>query len=237
MWKAGLEAAGKAASRSPGEAWGHPPKLNTIHRPANAPRWIGAHIAAISLAGLLSAGFAAHTPAAAQVPSHPSPKRCGVDLKGRAIDPCAQEAKATVLIFVRPDCPISNRYAPDIGRLWEQYSSRGVHFWLVYPDGDLSTAEIQHHVVEYDYPCPVLKDPDHALVQFCRARVTPEAAVITPHGDLAYHGRIDDRYQAFGRWQAEASRHDLELAIAAVLAGQTAFPSKPAVGCTISVAE
>ena len=40
----------------------------------------------------------------------------------------------TVLIFVSTDCPVSNRYAPEITRLLEEFSPRGVRFQLVYPN-------------------------------------------------------------------------------------------------------
>ncbi len=49
-----------------------------------------------------------------------------IDLAGKAVDPFAvARGKAVVLIFVRTDCPISNRYAPVIQRLnmWTKRSS------------------------------------------------------------------------------------------------------------------
>ena len=39
-----------------------------------------------------------------------------------------------VLVFTTTDCPISNRYAPELERLHRDYGSRGVAFFLVYPD-------------------------------------------------------------------------------------------------------
>jgi hypothetical protein len=39
-----------------------------------------------------------------------------------------------VLVFVRTDCPISNRYAPELRRLQDRFAPRGMAFWLVYPD-------------------------------------------------------------------------------------------------------
>ena len=57
-----------------------------------------------------------------------------VDLDGREVDPLAGDAAITVLVFTRTDCPIANRYAPELRRLSERYAGRGVRFWLVYPD-------------------------------------------------------------------------------------------------------
>ncbi|MGC1581608.1 MAG: hypothetical protein WA766_09000, partial [Candidatus Acidiferrales bacterium] len=41
-----------------------------------------------------------------------------LDLNGKSVDPLkAAPGKIVVLIFVRTDCPISNRYAPAIQRI------------------------------------------------------------------------------------------------------------------------
>ena len=77
----------------------------------------------------------------------------------------------------------------------------------------------------------------HALVEAAGARVTPEAALFVPGAGgarLVYHGRIDDRFVEFGRMRPAPTTHELEDAIAAVLAGK-AVPraSAPAIGCAI----
>src|SRR5687768_1258687 len=36
------------------------------------------------------------------------------------------DQKAVVMLFLAPDCPISNAYAPEIGRLIDAYVPRGV---------------------------------------------------------------------------------------------------------------
>src|SRR5262245_50952697 len=52
---------------------------------------------------------------------------------------------AIVLLFVRSDCPISNRYAPEIQRLYQRYSSRGFEFRLVYPEPGLTRSAMEKH--------------------------------------------------------------------------------------------
>src|ERR1700687_2566679 len=62
------------------------------------------------------------------------PQRMGYDLGGKAVDPFnASAGKLLVLVFVRTDCPISNRYAPLLQSLNSTYSDKA-KFWLVYPD-------------------------------------------------------------------------------------------------------
>src|SRR5277367_993787 len=72
-----------------------------------------------------------------------------VDLSGTPVDPLkAAPGKLVVLLFVRTDCPISNRYAPTIQKLSAQYASKAA-FWLVYPDKGESSAAIEAHLHEY----------------------------------------------------------------------------------------
>ena len=139
-----------------------------------------------------------------------------------------------VLVFVQSDCPISNRYAPELNRVFAKYADRGVSFLLVYPDPDATTDAIRQHLTDYGYHWQALRDPEHALVKLAKVHVTPEAAVFR-QGRLLYHGRIDDRYIDYGRTRSEPTMRDLEAALEAALAGKpVARAQTPAVGCFIS---
>ena len=161
-----------------------------------------------------------------------------LDLNGRRVEPLRDSrAKATVFIFTLTDCPISNRYAPELRRLHEKFFTRGVTFWLVYPDPRESVETIRKHWEDYEYPFGALRDPRHVLVAMTGARVTPEAAVFVPGksgAEMAYHGRIDDRYVDFGKARAEPTARDLQEALKAILDGRP-VPSQTtrAVGCFI----
>jgi hypothetical protein len=141
----------------------------------------------------------------------------------------------TVLIFVSIDCPVSNRYAPEIKRLYSEFADRGVRFRLVYPNPlDVEDA-IGRHVREYGYPPIAERDSDHTLVKMAGATITPEAAVFDSGGRLVYLGRIDDRFVELGRERPAATRHDLRNAITALVAGKPVSPSRTqAVGCFIA---
>jgi hypothetical protein len=141
----------------------------------------------------------------------------------------------TVLIFVSTDCPVSNRYAPDITRLYQEFASRGVHFRLVYPNPLDSEAKVATHLKEYGYPPIAEHDRDHALVKKAGATITPEVAVFDAQGRLMYRGRIDDRFVELSRERPAATQHDLRNALAALVAGKTVSPSRTqAVGCFIA---
>ncbi len=141
----------------------------------------------------------------------------------------------TVLIFLSTDCPVSNRYAPEIKRLYEQFTLQGVRFRLVYPNRLDTPVAIQAHVRTYAYPPIAERDPDHQLVKVAGATITPEAAVFDKTDRLVYLGRIDDRFVELGRERPVAGQHDLSNALTALLAGKPAIPSRTqAVGCFIA---
>lgn len=168
------------------------------------------------------------------VANQPSPP-AGVDLAGKPLDPLRSDpGKPVVLIFIRTDCPISNRYAPTIQRLGAQYAGK-VAFWLVYPDQAESAAAITQHLHVYGYKLPALRDPQHSLVKLGQVEVTPEAAVFDAGGQLVYHGRIDNWYQAFGKARSAPATHELDDAVQAVLSGaKPRVATASAVGCYIS---
>lgn len=160
-----------------------------------------------------------------------------LDLDGRLVDPLAPApgVRANAFVFITTDCPIANRYAPEIQRLTAIFTSQGVRFWLVYANPHESLASIRNHLRQYQYAIPALRDPEHALVRFTKVTVSPEAAVVDQGGVLLYHGRIDDRWVNIGRDRPSPTRADLQEALRAILDGKpVAQSAAPAVGCILS---
>jgi hypothetical protein len=141
----------------------------------------------------------------------------------------------SVLIFTRSDCPIANRYAPEIARLSAEFAARGVRFHLVYPDRRETAASMQAHLEEYALRCDGLLDPDHALAGAAGATVTPEAVVFNRAGERVYRGRIDDRFVDYGKARRAPTTHDLQDVLEACLGDRPVEQSfTRAVGCLIS---
>jgi hypothetical protein len=188
---------------------------------------------------LLSKAGASHLLAAAVMfSSIAAASQSAIDLAGKPQDPFASHAIATVFLFVRTDCPITNRYAPELQRLAREFKTRSVAFWLVYPDPDEAPRHIQDHIRDFGFPGQPLRDPHHLLVRRAHATVAPEAAVFNRSGKLVYHGRIDDRYVDIGKTRPVAQVHDLEDAIEDVLVGKpVAHPETRAVGCSLADVE
>ncbi len=157
------------------------------------------------------------------------------DLAGASVQPLADAGqKATVLFFVMHECPVANGYAPEIGRITSEYSAKGVRSFVVYVESDLTPKAARQHARDYGYKSGVVLDPQHRLVKAAGASISPEAAVLSPAGEVLYRGRIDDRVADFGKRRAEPTRRDLRLALDAILAGQPVSARlTKAVGCYI----
>ena len=187
-------------------------------------------LAGVALVAMLASAIAA-VPAAAVAPVVRLP-----DLDGRVVDPFAASAGASAIVFLftSVDCPISNRYAPVVDRLHETFQSQGTAFWLIYPNLSESAERIRTHLDAFGYHLRALRDPQHALVKLAGASVTPEVALYDRRQRLVYHGRIDDRYVSLGLERPVPTKHDLEDALSATLAGKPLREAAaPAVGCFI----
>ena len=154
------------------------------------------------------------------------------DLDGKAVDPFVAPAKVRVLVFVRTDCPISNRYAPELKRLTMNLrrTVRCFRSFMPIPVKRAPTSAITWRSTRFREPRFAIQR--HLLVRRAKATITPEAAVFSGSGALLYHGRIDNRYVEVGKSMPNPTRHDLEDAIAAALDGRPQpEASAPAVGC------
>jgi hypothetical protein len=181
---------------------------------------------AAAAAALAFAGCAAAPPADVHLP----------DLEGRAHAPLAvHDVPAHVLVFLLPDCPIANAYAPEIAAIRRAYESTGIRFFLIYAQPDLDVGAARAHAASFGHHGPILIDRGHDLVRATGVTVTPEVAVLTRCGGIAYRGRIDDLFADVGTRRHRARTHDLRDALAAVVAGRpVAVARTEAVGCFLS---
>jgi hypothetical protein len=143
----------------------------------------------------------------------------------------AQADPLTVYVFTTTDCPISNRYAPEIQRLAAKHGAKA-RFVLVYPVPSDTTEIIRDHHRKFGYAIEHVRDAQ--LVKKTGVTVTPEVAVIRGSA-LLYRGRIDDRYVELGRERPKPTTHDLDDALTAITAGKpVAARATRAVGCILS---
>ena len=191
----------------------------------------------MAVAGAVAAGFAAVGTSGTALPRPvtPAAEVTVPALDGTRVAPLdpVEGVEATVLLFVMTDCPISNRYAPEIRRLHGEFAGT-VRFWLVYVDAHRPVAELLEHQSSFGYPFGALRDADGALAALAGATVTPEAAVFDAKQRMIYRGRIDDRFVSFGVARRAPRVRDLHDRLSRVAAGETlAFSETRAVGCYI----
>jgi hypothetical protein len=187
------------------------------------------------LIGLACVLACAPEPAPGEVTNGSSASESSVrDLSEQPLDPLTSNGRADLLLFVRTDCPISNRYAPELGRIVERFAAQPLDVWLVYVDEDETPEKIRKHMAEYRLPGTPLRDVGQTLAARAGVEVTPEAALFDAGGVRRYRGRIDDRHVDYGKQRAEPSTHELLDAITAVLDGRApAIAEVDAVGCPL----
>jgi len=193
---------------------------------------LAAAVASAVFAGLGAVG-AVRMVGPGAVASFTAPAVPGLD--GTPVEPLApaRGIEATVLLFVMTDCPISNRYAPEIRRLHDEFADT-VRFWQVYVDTHRPVGELREHHSSFGYPFGAVRDVDGALVGLAGATVTPEVAVFDPDRRMIYRGRIDDRYVSFGVARRAPRTRDLHDRLIRIAAGESlAFSETRAVGCYI----
>ncbi len=142
--------------------------------------------------------------------------------------------RAVVLFFLTTDCPLCNNYVPELNRIAAAYTARGVAFYAVQGDATISDDDVRRHAKDYAYSFPYLFDPDETLATYTGAATTPEAAVLSPQGELLYLGRVDNRLEDFGKQRVQVTEFDLRDALEAILNGKAVPHARTrALGCAI----
>ena len=131
-----------------------------------------------------------------------------------------QGVKAIVLVFLGPECPISQRYVPELNRLAADQGTNAVEFYGMISSPSMARTQAMAFASEYAIKFPVLFDDAGRLARWLRPTHVPEAFVLKRDGDVVYHGRIDDGYESLGKPRAVVRNRELRDAVSAVLSGK-----------------
>jgi len=131
------------------------------------------------------------------------------------------DVKAVVLVFLGPECPISQRYIPELNRIATQHGTNAVEFWGVISGPSMQRTQALAFAKEYAIEFPVLFDDAGQLARWLRPTHMPEAFALKPDGDVMYHGRINDWYESPGKPRAVVKHHELRDALTAMLKGKS----------------
>lgn len=154
-------------------------------------------------------------------------------------EPREPGTRAVVFVFVDPECPISNRYVPELNRLQAAHALRGVTIYAVYSGRAAQSDRARAHAATYALRVPALLDDRFALADAAGATLSAEAAVYqrvdpasSPAWTLVYRGRIDDRAVSLGVWRPVATVRDLADVLARLDRGERLVSrATQAVGC------
>lgn len=133
----------------------------------------------------------------------------------------APGTKVVVMVFLGPECPISQRYVPELNRIAAGQGTNGLEFYGVVSGRVASRAEAAAFQKSYAIQFPVIFDEGALLARWFHPTHVPEAFVLKPDGDIVYHGRINDGYASPGKPRAVVQHHELRDALTAVRAGLT----------------
>jgi len=144
-----------------------------------------------------------------------------------------KDKRATVIVFLSFECPVSNSFSPVLAELHRQFGDKVV-FLAINSSDELDAAQLAKQAQDFKLPFPVLKDKDGLAAGHLKATVTPEAFVLDHNYVLRYRGRIDDSYAARLKKNAQTTRHDLRQALEELLANKdVSAPVTRAIGCPV----
>jgi len=123
------------------------------------------------------------------------------------------EPGAAALVFVDVSCPIARRYVPRLNELAAASRARGVAFYGVLSDAELSWHDARTFRDDYQVAFPLLMDGSGTLAARLQPQRVPEAFVLDADDRLAYRGRIDDWFAAPTRPRKQATTNELEAAV------------------------
>ncbi len=157
-----------------------------------------------------------------------------VDLDGKTLTLPNTDSQATAIIFIGTQCPISNRYVPQLNEMFATDQAKKVDLIGVVVDQTISRKDVIAYRDQYKIAFPIVFDASGTLAKQFKPTKTPEVFLIDHDGEIRYHGRIDDSFAALGKINQVVKSHDLVDAISAVLENQpVAHAQTEVVGCPI----
>ena len=149
--------------------------------------------------------------------------------KEHSLKDLSHEKKATVVMFISTQCPVSNDYNERIIALYNDYKEQSVQFIGINSNRNESVEEIAEHNTTNKFSFLVLKDLRNELADKFGARRTPEVYLLDQKRILRYRGAIDNS-------QKNPETHYLRETLDRVVAGKEIPEDRKktkAFGCTI----
>jgi hypothetical protein len=118
--------------------------------------------------------------------------------------------KPVLLHFFNPDCPCSKFNIEHFRQIVSRYKDQ-IHFYAVLHTEDTQGAK-ERFLARYELNIPVILDTDKKIAIACGVYSTPQAALITPQGQLYYRGNYNK-----SRYCTDANSNFAQMAIDSLL--------------------
>jgi peroxiredoxin len=148
----------------------------------------------------------------------------------------AQTDSLKVIVFLSETCPICKSTTPELRKLHDEFTSKGVEFIGVFPSQTATNETSRKAFAEkYSLPFKLIDDPQQSLTNRLNAEITPEVFVLNKkNNQLIYRGLIDNSYIRVGKRRSITTEFHLRNALEHFFAGQVdQIKSTEAVGCII----
>ena len=157
-----------------------------------------------------------------------------LDHQGRFHQLYREAHRPALVLFVQGNgCPIARKTVPALRAVREEFTARGVIFWMINTSPQDDAAEIAAEAEQFGIDFPILLDEAQLVARSLGVVRTAEALVIAPDGwRIVYRGPVDDRLSYAS--ERPAREHWLRDALDAQLAGRPIpTPVREAPGCLI----
>jgi peroxiredoxin len=140
--------------------------------------------------------------------------------------------RAAVLVFLAPDCPLSQNYVPTLNELRAKVQASGIEVFGVFAGRASESAG--DFAKTYEIQFPTLPDADFRIADFLQASTTPEAFILDGAGRILYSGAIDNRAPEPGQRRTVVTEHYVLDAIQSIVDQRKVRSERiPPVGCYI----
>jgi hypothetical protein len=141
-----------------------------------------------------------------------------------------------VILFLDPECPVTNAYMKEIKSINADYNAKGVSFEAYFPMETVTDKDIKAFLKKYNATFPGFTDPGLHKATRYKATAMPEVVLLNASGMTVYQGAIDNWFYALGKSRQKATELYLRNALEATLNGNPVMQSKTqAIGCLINM--
>ena len=142
--------------------------------------------------------------------------------------------KATVFVFLMPDCPLCEYYTGALKKLQTEYAAKNINFYLVFAGTLFSTKEIDAYLKKYNLNFTAILDTEKRLARILGAEVTPQVIVVNAQFKRIYNGKIDNWITENRQHRTLVTEFYLADALLAIVNNDTIkTPFTRSVGCFI----